>query len=321
MRITHNNCCGRFGSQRFDFCQSVPGHDHSRRCAARLTHIAERGHHAGRHGFGEVGVGQEDIRRFAAQFLSHSFNRRRGGLRHQCACPVGAGDRDHVDIRVGRHRTTDLGAAAIDQIEYPRRQTRVMHQLCEQQGAQGRQFAGLEHHGAAGRDGRGDLGGDLIQRPVPRRDQPAHTDGLAFDRRAAFDGVEAVSRQQVTCDTHVFCGQRHLHGPRRTDGCAHLQRDRLRQLFLALENQLVDPADDLGAGVWRGAGPAGKGCPRCRNCTVDIGGRATGDMRHHFFGRWVDHRDTDRVERGGPTTIDIQFQRGVRINVMAVQGL
>ena len=43
----------------------------------------------------------------------------------------------------------------------------------------------LDHDGAAGGQGRGHLGGDLVQRVVPRRDAADHADGLPDDERVA----------------------------------------------------------------------------------------------------------------------------------------
>ena len=50
--------------------------------------------------------------------------------------------------------------------------------LGEELGDQRGVLGGLEHHRAAGRQRRGDLGDDLVQRVVPRRDRADHADRL-----------------------------------------------------------------------------------------------------------------------------------------------
>ncbi|KPY85254.1 hypothetical protein ALO94_200912 [Pseudomonas syringae pv. spinaceae] len=95
----------------------------------------------------------------------------------------------------------------------------------------------------------------------------------------------------------------------------------MRKLFLALDDQLMNPADDLRANLRRGAGPARKGRTSGCNGAVYIGSGTTGNVRHDLFSRRVDHRNTDGALRRRPVTIDIEFLRRVRINAMAVQGL
>ena len=77
------------------------------------------------------------------------------------------------------------GTRPVDEVEYAGRTTGIVHHLGEQQGAQGRQFAGLQHHRAARRERRTDLGCDLVERPVPGRDEAADADRLAHDGGAA----------------------------------------------------------------------------------------------------------------------------------------
>ena len=152
--------------------------------AARLADVAHARRHRGRYGAGEIGIGQDDVGRLAAEFLRHALDGRRGRLRHQHAGPGGAGDRDHVHVGVRGQRGADLRPFAVDQVEHTRRNAGVVHHLREQQRAQRRQLAGLQDDGAARRQGGADLRGDLVERPVPGGDQAAHADGLAQDGRA-----------------------------------------------------------------------------------------------------------------------------------------
>ena len=57
----------------------------------------------------------------------------------------------------------------------------------------------LQHHGAAGGERRRDLAGDLVDRPVPRRDEAADADRLAHDRGRAADLLELEILQHGRC--------------------------------------------------------------------------------------------------------------------------
>ena len=58
-------------------------------------------------------------------------------------------------------------------------------------------FARLQHHGAARGDGRRHLAGDLVQRPVPGRDQSNHADAFAHDARGAAVLLELEALQRL----------------------------------------------------------------------------------------------------------------------------
>ena len=93
-----------------------------------------------------------------------------------------AGERDHVDVRVRRrspHRPT--GPYAGDEVEDAGRQADLVDGVGEDERAQRRDLARLQHDGAAGGERRRDLRGDLVQRVVPRRDRADDADRLAHD--------------------------------------------------------------------------------------------------------------------------------------------
>ena len=79
----------------------------------------------------------------------------------------------------------DLGAGAGDQVEHAGRQADVVDDLGEDEGVERGDLARLEHHGAAGGHRVGDLGGDLVQRVVPRRDAADDADRLLHDEAVA----------------------------------------------------------------------------------------------------------------------------------------
>ena len=98
---------------------------------------------------------------------------------------------------MGGHRLADRRAVAVDQVEDARRHARLVQHFGEEDGVHRRDLARLEHHGAAGGERRRDLADDLVDRPVPRRDQAADADRLARDQRAALKLLELVILQDL----------------------------------------------------------------------------------------------------------------------------
>src|SRR3712207_8281437 len=82
---------------------------------------------------------------------------------------------------MGRETRTDAGAVAMDEVEDTGREAGLLDRLSEQKGVQGRKLARLQHDRAACGERRRDLGGDLVEWPVPRRDQRADPDWFVGD--------------------------------------------------------------------------------------------------------------------------------------------
>ena len=72
-------------------------------------------------------------------------------------------------------------AVAIDEVEHARRHAGFVHHFGEQHRVHRRDFGRLQHHGAAGGQRGRHLAGDLVDRPVPRRDHADDADRLVFD--------------------------------------------------------------------------------------------------------------------------------------------
>lgn len=140
----------------------------------------------------QIGIGKDDIGRFAAQFLSDSLDRIRGQLRHSDARSRRTGERHHINFRMRRDGLPDCRPVPIDKIEYAARETRFMDNVRQQHGAERRNFAWLQHHGATRRQSGRDFGGHLIERPVPWRDQAAYADGFAPDNSSAHPLLELI---------------------------------------------------------------------------------------------------------------------------------
>jgi hypothetical protein len=257
-------------------------HDHPRRRAARLAEVAEAGGDAQRDGAIEVGVGQDHVRRLAAELLSDALDRRRGGLGHRDAGAGGAGDRDHVDVRVGREAATDGRAVAMHEIEDAGREAGFLDRLGEQKRAQGRKLARLQDECAARGERRRDLGGDLVERPVPRRDQRADPDRLAGDGGVAAPLDEGEGRQDLARDPHMRERERHLRGARIADRRAHLEGQALRDEFAARFEQRLQAIEQALRGIparsgssWRRpGGPPRRPRPRPRRFRAGTGSRS-----------------------------------------------
>ena len=96
-----------------------------------------------------------------------------------------------------RERLADRRAVAVDHVVDAGRNARFVHDLAEEHARHRRDFARLQHHGAAGGERRADLAGDLVHRPVPRRDEAADADRLAGDQRVVDDLVELESPEHL----------------------------------------------------------------------------------------------------------------------------
>ena len=80
------------------------------------------------------------------------------------------------------------GSRGRDHVQHARRQLRPIGQRRQGQGRQGRRRGRLDHHSAAGGQGRCAFAHDHAVRKVPRRDRADHADGLAHDQDALVCG-------------------------------------------------------------------------------------------------------------------------------------
>ena len=309
-RIGGDDRRGGFGSNRLHFGEPSGGHQHARGRGAGLADIAHRPHHSLGYGTGKIGIFQEDIGRFTAQFLHHPLDRGSGCLRHQHPGAGRSGDRDHIDIGMRRQRCADHFAHAADEVKHPRRCSGIVHYLRKQQRAERRHFAGLDHQGAARRDGRGDLGGDLVHRPIPRRDHGAHADWLAHDLGRAHAGGEFIALQHLGSGAHMRDGKRDLPAARKRNRRAHFRHHGLRELLRAFFQQRFDPAQQRQPFRHRADRKRGERTPRCGHCQIDIRRRTCRDMAEYLLGRRVDHRDLRGIGAVVPLAVDVEARVG-----------
>ena len=74
-----------------------------------------------------------------------------------------------------------VGPSPLTRLKTPAGHAGLVQDLGEEDAVQRRDLGRLQHHRAAGGERRRDLAGDLVDRPVPRRDEAADADRLAHD--------------------------------------------------------------------------------------------------------------------------------------------
>ena len=178
VRITGHKVLGRPLRNLQRVIVAITRHQHARRRVAGLPAIAETGLDTAGDGSFEISVGEDDVGRLSAKFLGDALDGIGGRLGNQNTCTGRAGEGHDVNIGMAAEHLADTGTIAIDQIEHAGGHTGLVHDLGKHDAAQGRDFARLEHHGTTRGQRRRHLGGNLVHRPVPRRDQSGHADSL-----------------------------------------------------------------------------------------------------------------------------------------------
>src|SRR5579864_4691342 len=121
----------------------------------------------------EIGVGEDDVRRLAAQLEGDTLDGG-GGAAHDVAPDLGrAGEGDLGHLRVLDQGVADRRAAARDDVQDARRQAGLGRQLGELERRQRRVGGRLVHHRVAAGQRRRDLPQRLDEGEVPRRRWPA----------------------------------------------------------------------------------------------------------------------------------------------------
>ena len=198
------------------------------------------------------------------------------------------GERDQGDVGMVDDRVADRAATAGDDVQPLRRQTALVdQQLGEGDRRQRRLAGGLEHHRAAGGDGRGQLVGDQVEREVERRDRADDADRHAQgEADLALAGGGGVERHHLTVERARLGGgeperaDRPLRlgagGPDRLGG---LGGDDAGEALLLLGERHRGAVEHLGP-LPAGSGDSRQGRRGDGDGTVDVGGGARGDGAH-----------------------------------------
>ena len=148
-----------------------------------------------------------------------------------------------------------------DHVQHAAGQPGLVEDLGQREHRERRLLRRLDHHRAAGRNGRADLARAHRHREVPRRDRVARADRLAHRDQPA---LAVRRRREATLDPHRLLGEpaEELRGVgdlrlRLRDRLAHLERHDQRQLVGARGDLLPRAAQDLAALARRVRGPLG----------------------------------------------------------------
>jgi hypothetical protein len=207
-----------------------------------------------------------------------------------------------------RDRLADGRAVAVDEIEHAFRHAGIVQDFREQDGAQRRYLAGLEDGGAAGGECRRELGCDLIERPVPRRDQSADADRLAADHRRIHHALERVGRQHVDRFLEMIERVDGLHLVGERDRRPHLRRHGSGEFALALFIELDDSLEQFDARLAARRRIGCEGAARRLHRVIDILPGPKADLPRRLLGCWIDH--VKEIRHGGfdPFAVDIKFR-------------
>ena len=157
--------------------------------AAVLACVVEDGIRSRGGGTIEIGVGEHDVGRLAAQLERDALDRRRRAFHDGTADLGRAGEADLRDVRVLDQPPADDRALAGDDVEDAFGDAGFQRQLGEAEHGQRRQLGGLEDDGVAARERRADLPARDVEREVPRHDEADDAERLAERRGdAAGDG-------------------------------------------------------------------------------------------------------------------------------------
>jgi hypothetical protein len=164
------------------------------RCSS--ARFDQRAGGCGRKLAGKIGVGQHEVGRLAAQFLVHALDGVGRRLGHHDPGAGRTGEADHVDIGMAADRRAHAGAIALDQVEHAGRHAGGIHHFGQDRGAGRAFFRRLEHHGVARGQGRRHFQRDLVEWPVPGRDQADDADRFIghLERAVVFHELEILER-------------------------------------------------------------------------------------------------------------------------------
>ena len=115
-------------------------------------------------GIVEIGIGEDDVGRFAAKLKSDPLQASRTRLVDLSARGFATGERDLGDMGMLQQCRPDLGAEACHNIDHALWKTRLLEQLAESEGRCARMLGRLEHEGVAGGETRGELEGGEQER-------------------------------------------------------------------------------------------------------------------------------------------------------------
>jgi hypothetical protein len=247
MRVADAVGLGGFDREPGGFGVARCRHQHAGMCGAGLAGVEIAIADHALHRDIEVGVVEDDRRRLAAEFQRNALDRGRSEFRDTGAGAGRTGEGDHVDLLVRDQGFAHHRAVAGDQVEDAGRHAGGMDDLGQQEGVERRDFRGLEHHGAAGGECRGDLGCDLVQRVIPGRDGGDDADRLRAPPSSCRPFLEGKVGQHFRIHAEAGGRRTDLDALRKLVGHAHFQGDGLGDLIGAGLEAFLDFLEVRGA--------------------------------------------------------------------------
>jgi len=269
-RVPHHLTADEGGEPLLDLVQPVAGHDEAGRRGAGLPVVDVGRAHRGVDGGVEIGVRAQHERRLPAELEGDALDRLRRKLGDADAGRGGAGEADQVDVGVLHEDLTRLGAPAGDDVEHARRQSQLVDHVGHRVRRQRCHAARLDHRGAAGRHGRCHLGGQLVERVVPRRDGTDHAGRHAQHQRAADALLFGLLLEHVRHRPEDRHPEPDLHATRDRERGADLPRHDGGELVLAGGQAVGDLAQHVRALLDSRRRPAGEGLARCLHGSADV---------------------------------------------------
>ena len=228
---------------------------------------------------------RHDVRRLAAALEGDALHVRLTRVAEEVLAHLGgAGERDHVDVRMPADRLPRRLAEAGDDLEHAVGKACLSGELRETKRGQRRLLRGLEDDAVPGRERGTELPRGHHQGEVPRHHRADDAERLADDRDVRVGPgrrdlvVDLVDRLAVPGD--ALRGERHVDVRRVANRLAHVDRLQQRKLLGVLGHQRRQLLEDPLALLRGQARPDARleGCARPSHRAVDVGRVARGDL-------------------------------------------
>ena len=142
----------------------------------------------------EIGVVQDDVGRFAAEFERNFFQVAGGGVQDQLADFGGAGEGDFVHVGMRGESGAGGFAVARDDVDDAIGESGFLKEFAEAKRGERRLLGGLQNYGAAGGERGAEFPGGHQEREIPGNDLADDADGFAHGvgEKASLLGEAAI---------------------------------------------------------------------------------------------------------------------------------
>ena len=246
----------------------------------------------------EIGVGEDEERRLAAELEGDRDDVLGRGLADQASGVDRARERDTADPGMGDERGSRLLSDPLHNVQDPRRQLGLLGEIGEEGAGQRRPLGRLQDGRASGGKGRTDFPGREHEGRIPGRDQRRDAGRVVAD--AVLDPVclpGALLQVECQLGEEADVERTALHDPKPggLEERAVVERlDRGQRLDVGLD-QVGEPEEVLGAALGPERGPGGKRLAGGLDGCVHFGAITAGHIRERAL---VDRRKVGERLRG-----------------------